>query len=366
MKLPRASIAMAAPKSKRAERETATPRKLLPPIYPGCALLTPAEGTGLKGPRVYVDEYNLAYNTTLNQMDIRTGVNRFYKMQLLASGKGGERYSVWRAWGRVGGEEPSISGYRSRGMNSDLINGHGSDLEAAKKEFHLKFKEVSFGWVHETSPPRTTDATHNTTQRTQSLSSSLLLFLLPPSSLPPSLRIMHTPHVHAYTRLTFTHATQPPNLVSFAWPFQLAHLNFIEAEPPCQQPGAYAVSLIPGQLGRDAAEAAKASAATRLSPHISPGGRGGGGGVSALQASVRHLVELIFSEKMMKAQMTEQDIDLDKVRGSPPTKRREARRQGTSEGWCRAVVEGGRAAGKQAAGRDLGESKDVGKGASEG
>ena len=53
---------------------------------------------------VYVDEYNLAYNTTLNLMDIRTGVNKFYKMQLLCSGKGGKRYTVFKSWGRVGGE----------------------------------------------------------------------------------------------------------------------------------------------------------------------------------------------------------------------------------------------------------------------
>lgn len=118
-------------------------RRHLPPIEPGSALITSAE-TGLKGARVYVDEFNLAYNCVLNLMDIRTGVNKFYKMQLLVHTKA-QHFSVWKSWGRVGGGEGDDSyGRRSSGSmaNDSLMHRHGQDLVAAKKEFHEKFREV--------------------------------------------------------------------------------------------------------------------------------------------------------------------------------------------------------------------------------
>ena len=35
------------------------------------------------GVKIYVDAHNLAYNAVCNQFDIQTGVNKFWKIQLL-------------------------------------------------------------------------------------------------------------------------------------------------------------------------------------------------------------------------------------------------------------------------------------------
>ena len=104
-------------------------------------------------------------------MDIRTGENKYYKMQLLVH-TAAPHYSIWRAWGRVGGEEGGgdYRGYYHGSTNGELVHKHGANLQAAKKEFHDKFKD-------------------------------------------------------------------------------LARVPFVDAEPPCQHPGGYAVSLIPGQTG---------------------------------------------------------------------------------------------------------------------
>ena len=110
-------------------KRTPKPRVTLPPIAPKSALVTVDADTGA-GPtwHIYVDKYNLAYNTVMNEMDIRSGINRYYKMQLLASKSG--KYQVWRAWGRVGGEEAGGSEGRT---NSSLINKHESSLANALK-----------------------------------------------------------------------------------------------------------------------------------------------------------------------------------------------------------------------------------------
>ena len=79
---------------------------------------------------IYVDSYNLAYNCTLNLMDIRTGVNKFYKMQLLVSGKASKRFTIFKSWGRVGGEEgsgASDGSWRSGRVNQTLKHPHESN-----------------------------------------------------------------------------------------------------------------------------------------------------------------------------------------------------------------------------------------------
>ena len=71
------------------------------------------------------------------------------------------------------------------------------------------------------------------------------------------------------------------------------------------------VSLIPGQLGKDASKAVlgeaseKAKAESRAAEANSL--------PSKLAPEVRSLIELIFSEKMMRAQLEAQSIDLDKM-----------------------------------------------------
>ena len=129
----------------RADKDAAKapqPRRKLPPIQPKSALVSVDPEAEMGSASVYVDEYNLAYNTTLNLMDIRTGVNKFYKMQLLCSGKGGKRYTVFKSWGRVGGEEGGDGGMY-RNVNSTLKHAHESNLEGAKKEFEQKFRELA-------------------------------------------------------------------------------------------------------------------------------------------------------------------------------------------------------------------------------
>ena len=68
-----------------AAREAAAPqprpRVKLPTIMPGSALLTVDPEAAMGDASVYVDEHNLAYNVVLNDADLRTGVNKYYKVK---------------------------------------------------------------------------------------------------------------------------------------------------------------------------------------------------------------------------------------------------------------------------------------------
>ena len=143
-------------------------------------------------------------------------------MQLLRGRQQTPKYYVFKAWGRLG------SGEDSR-VNGDLVHEHGGNLEAAKKEFRLKFKEC------------------------------------------------------AKSEFEFT-------------------------VPPCQANGGYQVQLLAGQSGQDAAEAArKAGRATAAAAAASSGP------ACTLTPEVQQFVELIYSEKLMKAHLESQHIDLDKM-----------------------------------------------------
>ena len=143
-------------------------------------------------------------------------------MQLLRGRQQTPQYYVFKAWGRLG------SGEDSR-VNGDLVHEHGGNLEAAKKEFRLKFKEC------------------------------------------------------AKSEFEFT-------------------------TPPCQANGGYQVQLLAGQSGQDAAEAArKAGRATAAAAAASSGP------ACTLTPEVQQFVELIYSEKLMKAHLESQHIDLDKM-----------------------------------------------------
>jgi poly [ADP-ribose] polymerase len=137
-----------------ADARAPKPRVTLPPITPGSAILTvdpDAEITA--GASIYVDMHNLVYNTTLNQMDIRSGVNKYYRMQLLTTGKNRDRYSVFKAWGRVGGEEGGGERFYGAHTNSNLTHAHEGNLQSAMSEFHEKFLELACVPFTEAVPP---------------------------------------------------------------------------------------------------------------------------------------------------------------------------------------------------------------------
>ena len=101
---------------------------------------------------VYIDEYNLAWHAVLNSVNLSEGTNKYYRMQLLRTGS---NYCIYKGWGRVGGGVGGKSSGRGGSgrngkMNSDLVHDHGRDLQGAKEEFRVKFKELTrldFEWA---------------------------------------------------------------------------------------------------------------------------------------------------------------------------------------------------------------------------
>ena len=88
------------------------------------------------------------------------GVNKYYKMQLLVKGKGSRRvFTIFKAWGRVGGEEAEGHGYGH--VNKDLTHAHNSNLNGALKEFGDKFKELATVTFETCEPPCQFKGGHN-------------------------------------------------------------------------------------------------------------------------------------------------------------------------------------------------------------
>ena len=88
--------------------------------------------------KIYVgDGGTCAYNVTLAQADLETGVNKFYILQLLEAQGGG--YTFWTKWGRTG-----QSGKKSKagrpGQEGDMQHDY-DDLAEALKDFEKKFKD---------------------------------------------------------------------------------------------------------------------------------------------------------------------------------------------------------------------------------
>ncbi|KAL2356801.1 poly polymerase catalytic domain-containing protein [Cryomyces antarcticus] len=101
------------------------------PIDEGC----PLQSTH----RVYIDDDGIIYDASLNQTNAGANNNKFYRIQLLASGR--DNYSTWTRWGRVGEHGAS------------KILGDGS-LTTAKREFEKKFKDKSgLKWTDRLDPP---------------------------------------------------------------------------------------------------------------------------------------------------------------------------------------------------------------------
>ena len=123
-------LAKAAARAEKEEAKKPPPRKKLPDIEPKSAVTRVDPEAAMGTAAIYVDSYNLAYNCTLNLMDIRTGVNKYYKMQLLVSGKASKRFTIFKSWGRVGGEEgsgASDGSWRSGRVNQTLKHPHESN-----------------------------------------------------------------------------------------------------------------------------------------------------------------------------------------------------------------------------------------------
>ena len=74
-------------------------------------------------------------------------------MQLLASGKKRERFTIFKSWGRVGGAESGNEGGYGGRTNQSLKHAHEGDLEGAIKEFHEYFKRLACVSFLEAEPP---------------------------------------------------------------------------------------------------------------------------------------------------------------------------------------------------------------------
>ena len=77
-------------------------------------------------------------------------------MQLLVSGTKSKRFTVFKSWGRVGGEEGDSAGdgsWQSARINQTLKHAHEANLEGARKEFHAKFRELACIHFEDCEPP---------------------------------------------------------------------------------------------------------------------------------------------------------------------------------------------------------------------
>jgi poly [ADP-ribose] polymerase len=74
----------------------------------------------------------VAWNSMLNVSDISTGVNKFYRMQVLKS-KGKKKYYFFIKWGRVGVES----------VGDNRVYDHGTSESSATAAFEEKFKEMT-------------------------------------------------------------------------------------------------------------------------------------------------------------------------------------------------------------------------------
>ncbi|KAG8534078.1 uncharacterized protein KY384_000921 [Bacidia gigantensis] len=79
--------------------------------------------------RIYIDDEGVIFDASLNQTNIGGNNNKFYRLQLLVTGKGNKYYTHTR-WGRVG----EFGAVKTMGP---------FDLEAALKEYEKKFKDKS-------------------------------------------------------------------------------------------------------------------------------------------------------------------------------------------------------------------------------
>ena len=92
-----------------------------------------AGGTDMHA-KVYIGENGTcAYNVTLNQADLSTGVNKYYIIQLLEDKRG--LYHLWCKWGRVGG-----AGGGGKWADATMYHEHVK-VDKAIKEFEKKFKD---------------------------------------------------------------------------------------------------------------------------------------------------------------------------------------------------------------------------------
>ncbi|MCJ1286489.1 hypothetical protein MMC26_005835 [Xylographa opegraphella] len=117
---------------KRKESQNAEPKSLNIHVDEGCSLA----GTH----RVYIDKSGTIFDASLNQTNAGNNANKFYRVQLLASGN--DSYHTWTRWGRVG----------EHGQSALLGDGSYHD---ALTQFEKKFKDKSgHRWSDRLNPPK--------------------------------------------------------------------------------------------------------------------------------------------------------------------------------------------------------------------
>lgn len=140
-------------------------------------------------PRAYnvvVAEDGTAYDVVLNQCNISSNNNKYYRLQLLSSGRG---YYCWQKWGRVG--EPG------RASSSKLDGPYGS-VAAALKPFLKKFRDKTgnrFGeaFVAKAGKYKLVEIENDIAPKETSLSKSLPIIEREPSKLDPTtIDLIHT------------------------------------------------------------------------------------------------------------------------------------------------------------------------------
>ena len=103
----------------------------LPRPQPGSTVLQVNASFGRPGAQIVIDEGdNLAYNMTFTSVDLESGQNRFYIMQIISFGK---QFYLFKKWGRTGGYGQ---------FNGDKSESYKT-VAGALKEFGKKFKELT-------------------------------------------------------------------------------------------------------------------------------------------------------------------------------------------------------------------------------
>ncbi|KAL8449911.1 hypothetical protein Emed_002874 [Eimeria media] len=123
--LPSASESLKQHKEARAKDIVRTKR---PPITKGSPLLQVDPLFSKKDGKIYVDDYGNAFNCSTQFTDITTGINKYYSMQIIQSGK---TFHFFTKWGRLGADDKLTNDYKQQSF--------GHDLDGAIAAFESKF-----------------------------------------------------------------------------------------------------------------------------------------------------------------------------------------------------------------------------------
>ncbi|KAL8456141.1 hypothetical protein Emag_000026 [Eimeria magna] len=93
-----------------------------------------------KDGKIYVDDYGNAFNCSTQFTDITTGINKYYSMQIVQSGK---NLHFFTKWGRLGADDKLTNDYRQQSFGQDLdgaIELAGYETEEAKGKLEPPLK----------------------------------------------------------------------------------------------------------------------------------------------------------------------------------------------------------------------------------